>query len=83
MTIGVTRETFPNEKRVSITPAVTQTLTKKGFKVLVEENAGVLSKFPNDQYEASGAKVTDSKSIYSSADIFLKVRAPAINVSFS
>lgn len=81
LTIGVTRETYQNERRVAVTPAVTQTLTKKGFTVLIEENAGSLAKFPNDQYEASGAKITDAKTVYSSADIFLKVRAPGINVS--
>ncbi len=33
LTIGVARETFKNERRVAVTPAVTQTFVKKGFKV--------------------------------------------------
>lgn len=57
LTIGVPRETYQNERRVAITPAVTQTLTKKGFKLVVEENAGVQAKFMNDEYEKAGAKV--------------------------
>ncbi|CAF0844217.1 unnamed protein product [Brachionus calyciflorus] len=77
LTIGVPRETYLNEKRVSITPAAAQTLVKKGFKVLIEENAGALAKFPNSQYEASGAIVTETKKIYSSSDILLKVRPPS------
>lgn len=76
LTIGVPKESFQNERRVAITPAVTQTLTKKGFKVLVEENAGALAKFPNSQYEASGATVSDSKKILATSDILLKIRPP-------
>lgn len=82
LTIGVVRETFNNERRVAVTPAVTQTLVKKGFKVVVEENAGVLAKFPNEQYEKAGAKLDSAKSVYSAADILLKVRAPDMNVNY-
>ncbi len=80
LTIGVPKEIFLNEKRVAITPAVTQIFTKKGFKVLVEENAGVLAKFPNEQYAAAGASIVNSKSVFSTSDIVLKVRAPDMNV---
>ena len=83
LTIGVPKETFLNERRVAITPAVTQNLTKKGFHVVVEENAGLAAKFPNDQYAAAGAKLADAKKVYSSADILLKVRSPDLNVSLS
>lgn len=79
LTIGVPKEIFLNEKRVAITPAVTQLFTKKGFKVLVEEDAGVLAKFPNDQYVEAGASIVNSKGVYSTADILLKVRAPDMN----
>ena len=81
LTIGVPKEIYKNERRVAITPAVVQTLTKKGFKILVEENAGALAQFPNDQYEAAGAKVTDAKGIFTTSDILLKVRAPEVSVS--
>lgn len=80
LTIGVPRETFLNEKRVAITPAVTEILTKKGFTINIEENAGLLAKFPNDQYAAAGGKVVNTKSVYSS-DIVLKVRSPDLNVN--
>lgn len=82
LTIGVPKEVFLNEKRVAITPAVTEIFTKKGFKVLVEENAGVLAKFPNDTYAAAGASIVNAKEVYSSADIVLKVRSPDVNVSY-
>jgi NAD(P) transhydrogenase len=75
--IGVVRETFPNEKRVALVPAVVQALTNKGFSLNVEENAGVGSKFSNDTYAASGAKVLSAADVYKNSDIILKVRPPS------
>lgn len=80
LTIGVPKEVFANEKRVSITPAVVKNLTKKGFNLTVEENAGLLAKFSNKEYEEAGAKITNVQGVYSAADIILKVRAPEIQV---
>ena len=59
LTIGVPKETFLNVRRVAIVPATVQTLTKKGFNVKIEENAGVEAKFTNDSYVAAGASLTD------------------------
>ena len=50
LTIGVPKEQFLNERRVALTPAATQNLIKKGFKLVIEEHAGALAKFPNEQY---------------------------------
>jgi NAD(P) transhydrogenase len=80
LTIGVPREVLQNERRVALTPGVAQNLTKKGFNVLVEENAGLQAKFSNEQYEQAGAKVVNSKNVFAGADILLKVRAPTIAV---
>ena len=80
LTVGCVRETFANERRVAVTPAVAQNLVKKGFKVVIEENAGALAKFPNDQYEKAGAKIESASKVYSVSDILLKVRAPDLNV---
>merc|ERR1712241_601323 len=75
--IGVPKETFLNEKRVAITPTVVSTLTKKGFNINIEENAGVQSKFRNIDFEAAGAKIVDTNAAYGS-DIVLKVRQPSL-----
>ena len=80
LTVGCVRETFLNERRVAVTPAVAQTLVKKGFKVVVEENAGALAKVPNEQYEQAGAKIESASKVFASSDILLKVRAPDLNV---
>lgn len=37
-------EIYPNERRVAMTPASVAQLTKIGYKVVVEEGAGVASK---------------------------------------
>ena len=76
LTIGVPKETFPNEKRVALTPAAVKVLTKEGFNVVVEDGAGSLSKFSNAEYEASGAQVKAQSDVFGS-DIVLKVRAPS------
>lgn len=75
LTIGVPKERWQNERRVAITPAVVQTLTKKGFTVQVEENAGFGAKFRNDDYAQAGAKIVEANKAYDT-DILLKVRAP-------
>lgn len=76
LTIGVPKETFPNERRVALSPAATKLLTKEGFSIFVEEGAGEEAKFSNAEYEASGAVMKPRSDVFSS-DIVLKVRAPS------
>jgi NAD(P) transhydrogenase len=78
LSIGIPKELWQNEKRVALTPAVTQALIKKGFTVNVEENAGVGAKFRNDDYAQVGGAIVDSKRAFES-DIILKVRQPLDN----
>ena len=75
LVIGVPKEVFKNERRVAIVPATVKNLIKKGFSVTVEESAGVLSKFGNEDYEAAGASLRSAEDVFKS-DIVLKVRAP-------
>ncbi|XP_054722453.1 NAD(P) transhydrogenase, mitochondrial-like [Uloborus diversus] len=76
LSVGVPKESWKNERRVSLSPAAAATLVKKGFQVNVEKDAGLESKFSNADYEAVGAKVIDVNSAFQS-DITLKVRAPS------
>src|SRR5271155_4631731 len=77
LTLGIPRETFPNERRVSITPQNVALLLKKGFgRVFVEHGAGVNAKFTDEAYEHAGATLVDRKRVWSESDILLKVRAP-------
>lgn len=77
MTIGIPRESYPNEKRVSLTPQNTALLLKKGFKrILIESGAGHEAKFTDSAYTKAGATVVSRDQVYSDADLLLKVRPP-------
>jgi NAD(P) transhydrogenase len=77
LTIGVPKETFPNERRVSVTPQNVAVLLKKGFKaVLIERDAGLQAKFPDDAYMKAGATLVGPSMVWAESDIVLKVRAP-------
>ncbi|KAL2197677.1 NAD(P) transhydrogenase beta subunit-domain-containing protein [Corynascus similis CBS 632.67] len=77
--VGVPRETYPNERRVALTPQNVALLLKKGFaKVLVEKGAGAQADFLDDAYAAAGATLVDEASaVWREADIVLKVRGPS------
>ncbi|KAF8308621.1 NAD(P) transhydrogenase [Clavulina sp. PMI_390] len=77
LTIGVPRESYPSERRVSLTPQNVTLLLKKGFKsVLVERGAGTEAKFPDDAYAKAGATLVGRDEALGTADIVLKVRPP-------
>ncbi|KAK4235901.1 NAD(P) transhydrogenase beta subunit-domain-containing protein [Achaetomium macrosporum] len=77
--VGVPRETYPNERRVALTPQNVALLLKKGFaKVLVEKGSGAQADFLDEAYAAAGATlVEDASAVWGQADIVLKVRGPS------
>lgn len=78
ISIGIPQETFPNERRVAVTPPNVGLLIKKGFgRVLVERGAGEGAQFTNEAYEKAGATIVDRKTVWSESDILLKIRAPS------
>lgn len=80
LTVGIPRESFPNERRVAITPQNVALLLKKGFsQVLVESGAGDAAQFTDDAYRKAGAILVDREAVWSQSDIVLKVRAPSID----
>jgi NAD(P) transhydrogenase len=79
LTVGIPKETFHNERRVSLTPQNAAVLRKKGFKeVLVEHNAGAEAQFPDDLYAAAGATLVTREDLFKNAGILLKVRPPLL-----
>jgi hypothetical protein len=77
--VGAPLETYPNERRVALTPANVALLLKKGFsRVLIESNAGAEAQFLDDAYKAAGATIVDKNALWGESDILLKVRAPLI-----
>ncbi|KAE8154249.1 NAD(P) transhydrogenase beta subunit-domain-containing protein [Aspergillus avenaceus] len=77
LTVGVPKETYPNERRVAITPQNVALLLKKGFsRVLIERGAGEAAQLLDAAYEQAGATLVDRASVWSQSDIVLKVRGP-------
>lgn len=80
MKIGVPKETYAGEKRVATTPEVIKWLQKLGYSVSVEAGAGSEANFSDEAYAEAGAEiVSDTKTLWDSADIIFKVRAPDDN----
>lgn len=80
LTVGIVRETYPNERRVAVTPQNAALLLKKGFaRVLVERGAGAEAQFTDHAYEQAGVTLVEGKTVWSESDILLKVRAPSID----
>jgi len=77
ISLGVPAETWTAEKRVACTPAVTALLTKKGFTINVEEGAGKLANFRDDDFAAAGANIVGKEAAFSQ-DITLKLRQPSL-----
>merc|ERR1711887_9404 len=77
LNLGVPAETWTNEKRVACTPANTALFTKKGFSVNVEEGAGRLAQFRDEDFAAAGANIVAKDAAFGQ-DITLKLRQPSL-----
>jgi NAD(P) transhydrogenase subunit alpha len=74
MIVGIPRESYPGERRVAMVPAVIPTLTKAGFEVVVQGEAGHEAAFPDHEYIARGAKILPERAqVFEAADIILQV----------
>ncbi|MDE1162488.1 MAG: alanine dehydrogenase [Acidobacteriaceae bacterium] len=77
MIIGVPKEVKDHESRVGVTPAGVKALTEAGHKVLVEHDAGALSSFPDDEYQAVGAEIVGAAAnVWGNAEMVVKVKEP-------
>ena len=73
MKIGILKETQKGEKRVSITPKISEQLIGKGFEVLVEEDAGKSSQYKNSDYSQAGAIISRKENIFRDCDVLVKI----------
>ncbi|HEV3272701.1 MAG TPA: alanine dehydrogenase [Candidatus Methylacidiphilales bacterium] len=76
MIIGVPREIKTQEHRVGLPPSAAYQLVKHGHSVAVERGAGVDAGYPDDDYAAAGAKLTDSHEEAFGGDLVVKVKEP-------
>jgi NAD(P) transhydrogenase len=78
LSVGCIKETYPEEKRVAVTPENVQLLLKSGFKeILIERGAGEASQFSDQEYTAAGAKLVDKEAAMK-ADVVVKLRCPTV-----
>ena len=81
--IGVPKEIHPEERRVAATPQTVLRLKKLGFEVAVESGAGrEIDCFDGTYKEAGAIIINDTKELWSSSDVVIKVRPPERNEAF-
>jgi len=80
MIVGVPKETFPGETRVSLVPAALGPLGNKGLEVVVEAGAGAEAGYGDHLYEDKGATIVPNRSeLFKRADVITQVRALGAN----
>ena len=77
MIIGVPREIKPNENRIALTPGGAELLCHNGHTVVIEQNAGIGSGFPDELYINAGATmIPTAAEVFAKADMIMKVKEP-------
>ena len=64
-TLGILRETYPQERRVALVPRQCEALKKAGLEVILEQSAGAAAGFPDELYIARGARVANREDVFS------------------
>ncbi|UDF04451.1 Re/Si-specific NAD(P)(+) transhydrogenase subunit alpha [Asticcacaulis sp. AND118] len=77
LVIGIPKETAVGERRVGATPDTVKKWVGSGQRVLIEANAGVAAAFTDEAFSAAGAEIVPAETVWSTADILLKVRGPS------
>jgi NAD(P) transhydrogenase subunit alpha len=79
MKIAIVRERADGETRVAATPETVQKLSALGGSVVIESGAGMLARFPDEDYAKAGATVAASAAdAVAGAEIVLAVRRPSV-----
>jgi NAD(P) transhydrogenase subunit alpha len=79
MRIAVPRETAPGERRVALVPESCKKLIQAGYDISIEAGAGDAAGFPDAAYrEIAVAIEPDPAALVGSADLVLKITAPAV-----
>src|SRR2546426_3629924 len=82
MRIAVPRESAPGERRVALVPESCKKLIQIGYDIAIESGAGDAAGFPDSAYREVGVAVlSDPAALLGSADLVLKVTAPATGIA--
>ncbi|MDD4574857.1 MAG: alanine dehydrogenase [Bacteroidales bacterium] len=74
LVVGIPKEICFYENRVAIVPEAVNMLVENGYRVVIEENAGLGACFTDTEYaEAGGEIVGTAKEVFQQADIIAKV----------
>ena len=57
MQISALKENSKNENRVALTPDAIKLFQRLGLEILIEDDAGNNSGYPNELYKENGAKI--------------------------
>ncbi len=80
MKLAVLKEIEEGESRVAIIPDSIKRLSKNGFDVMIEKDAGLAAGYSNQDYEKKGASIIDDTTkILDQADCIVKVRPPSLD----
>lgn len=78
ITIGIPKEDFMDENRISIVPNSVRTLIGYGHKVKIETGAGLKSKYTDHDYSEAGALIEYSKKSVYECNVLIKVSPPTL-----
>jgi len=77
--IGLPKETFFEEKRISLNPDAVSALVAHGHRILIESGAGEGANYSDKEYSDAGAKISyDIKEVFG-CNIILKVAPPSLD----
>jgi alanine dehydrogenase len=77
MIVGVPAELKYDEYRVAMLPVGADLLVRDGHRVLIQAGAGQASGFPDEDYQRAGAEIVpDAATIWSEAELVVKVKEP-------
>src|SRR5579862_1181480 len=77
MKVGIPKEVKNHEYRVAITPAGVHELVRNGHEVFVEQNAGIGSSIPDQDFVDAGAAILPTADdVWQTGDLVLKVKEP-------
>jgi len=77
MKVGVPKEVKNHEYRVAITPAGVHELVRDGHEVYLQQDAGIGSSIPDEDFVAAGATILPSADdVWQAGELILKVKEP-------
>jgi NAD(P) transhydrogenase subunit alpha len=77
--VGIPRETFPEERRVAMTPRHCEVLRKAQIEVVIEHSAGIQAGLPDELYAARNVRLLGRDEVFREADIIAQVRCLGSN----